>query len=41
MEVVDSGNKNVEIAVLRRNEPIRFLEEAEIGWWFLFLLLPI
>jgi len=30
LEVVDSGNKNVEVAVFRKNEPIRFLEEAEI-----------
>jgi len=30
MEVVDAGNKSLEIAVLRKGQPIRFLEEEEL-----------
>eukprot|EP01132_Coremiostelium_polycephalum_P004305 gene4305-5388_t len=30
LEVVESGNKNIEIAILRRNQPIRLLDEEEV-----------
>jgi len=30
MEVVDAGNKSLEIAVLRKGQPTRFLEEEEL-----------
>lgn len=30
MEVVESGTKNVEVAVLTKNQEIRFLEDQEV-----------
>jgi len=30
LEVVESGSKNLEIAVLKRNEELKFLTEAEL-----------
>ncbi|EGG22055.1 proteasome subunit alpha type 7 [Cavenderia fasciculata] len=30
LEVVESGNKNIEIAIIRRNQPISLLEESEV-----------
>jgi len=30
MEVIESGSKNIEIAVMKRGEELRFLEEPEI-----------
>mmetsp|Transcript_44303 Transcript_44303/g.72106 ORF Transcript_44303/g.72106 Transcript_44303/m.72106 type:complete len:256 (+) Transcript_44303:246-1013(+) len=30
LEVVESGSKNIEVAVLERNKPLRLLEESEV-----------
>lgn len=30
LEVVESGSKNIEIAVLRKNQPLKILEDAEV-----------
>ncbi|KAF2071667.1 hypothetical protein CYY_007021 [Polysphondylium violaceum] len=30
LEIVESGNKNIEIAIIRRNEPIKLLDEAQV-----------
>jgi 20S proteasome subunit alpha 4 len=30
MEVVEAGSKNIEIAVLKKDQDLKFLEEAEI-----------
>jgi len=30
MEVVESGSKNIEIAILKRGEDLRILEESEV-----------
>jgi len=30
LEIVESGNKNIEIAIIRRNQPIKLLDDAEV-----------
>jgi len=31
MEVVESGGKNIEVAILKNNQPLKILEEREVS----------